>query len=253
MVLRIRCDAKVAQCPLGDKFGCDAEIDAPALLTLARELGLEVIGISFHVGSGCMDPPVYAKAIYTSKKLFDFAKQLGFNFNLLDIGGGFPGDKNTNLVELSHIINAALDQHFPDPEDVHVIAEPGRYYVSSAYTLITRIHSKREILRNGSTEKIMYFINDGVYGSFNCNIYDHKVVHPRTARDGLIEPAFRSSIWGPTCDALDQVCDNVMLPDLQINDLVVFENMGAYTIPIASPFNGFPLPTIEYYMEQGIT
>lgn len=61
---------------------------------------------------------------------------------------------------------------------------------------------------------------------------------------------FSSSVWGPTCDALDQVCKNVMLPDLEVNDVLMFENMGAYTIPIASPFNGFPLPKVEYYIER---
>lgn len=61
---------------------------------------------------------------------------------------------------------------------------------------------------------------------------------------------FKSSVWGPTCDALDQVCENVFLPMLDIDDIIVFENMGAYTIPIASPFNGFPLPKIEYYIER---
>lgn len=59
-----------------------------------------------------------------------------------------------------------------------IIAEPGRYYVSSAYTLATTIHSKREVFREGALQSIMYFINDGVYGSFNCNLYDHKVVYP---------------------------------------------------------------------------
>ena len=78
---------------------------------------------------------------------------------------------------MSGIINAALDKHFPT-DDVNIIAEPGRYYVSSAYTLATRIHSKREVYRDGLLKSVMYFINDGVYGSFNCNLYDHKVVHP---------------------------------------------------------------------------
>lgn len=64
------------------------------------------------------------------------------------------------------------------------------------------------------------------------------------------ERTFKSSVWGPTCDALDQVCENVFLPMLDIDDIIVFENMGAYTIPIASPFNGFPLPKIEYYIDR---
>lgn len=104
LVLRIRCDAKVAQCPLGEKFGCDPELEAPVLLNVASKMGLLVVGISFHVGSGCMDSPVYAKAIYTAKKLFDYAETLGYDFTLLDIGGGFPGDKNTSIVEVSSFL-----------------------------------------------------------------------------------------------------------------------------------------------------
>lgn len=57
-------------------------------------------GISFHVGSGCMDAPVYAKAIHAAKKLFDFAESVGYQFTLLDIGGGFPGDNDTSISEV---------------------------------------------------------------------------------------------------------------------------------------------------------
>lgn len=61
-----------------------------------------MIGISFHVGSGCMDPPVYSKAISAARKLFDYAESVGYNFSLLDIGGGFPGDKNTDIAEVNY-------------------------------------------------------------------------------------------------------------------------------------------------------
>lgn len=67
------------------------------------------------------------------------------------------------------MVNAALDDYFPESEGVQVIAEPGRFYVAAAYTLATLIHSKRDT---------MYYINDGVYGSFNCILYDHAVVNP---------------------------------------------------------------------------
>lgn len=99
-MLRIRCDAKVAQCPLGEKFGCDPVTEAPLLLNVASKLGLNVVGISFHVGSGCMDVPVYAKAIHVARQLFDYAETLGYSLSLLDIGGGFPGDKGTSIVEV---------------------------------------------------------------------------------------------------------------------------------------------------------
>lgn len=106
--------------------------------------------------------------------------------------------------QISAVVNKSLDQYFPSPS-VLVIAEPGRFYVSSAYTLACRVHSKREILnRNGKFESMMYFINDGVYGSFNCQLYDHKIVYPITLKTPD-EETFKSSVWGPTCDALDQV------------------------------------------------
>lgn len=100
LVLRIRCDARDAQCPLGDKYGCDPVTEAHGLLELARRLRLNVVGISFHVGSGCNDPPSYQKAIYHAKCLFDFGTTIGFTMDLLDIGGGFPGDRNTSIDEV---------------------------------------------------------------------------------------------------------------------------------------------------------
>lgn len=168
-----------------------------------------MIGISFHVGSGCQDPPVFAKAIHSARKLFDFAEKVGYNFTLLDIGGGFPGDKGTDIKEIASIVNHSLDMYFPS-SDVTVIAEPGRFYVSSGYTLACRVHSKREVHLNGKFNTVMYFINDGVYGSFNCNLYDHNIVHPITLKSAD-EVVFKSSIWGPTCDALDQVGDMIRL------------------------------------------
>lgn len=71
--------------------------------------------------------------------------------------------------QIAEVVNAALEDYFPLDAGVQVIAEPGRFYVASAYTLATLIHSKRDN---------MYYINDGVYGSFNCILYDHAVVTP---------------------------------------------------------------------------
>lgn len=65
---------------------------------------------------------------------------------------------------------------------VHVIAEPGRFYVASAFTLATSIHSKRSVRGDENSPNTvthnMYYINDGVYGSFNCLLYDHQHVIP---------------------------------------------------------------------------
>lgn len=112
IVIRIRCDAEVAQCQLGMKFGCDPTFEAPNLLRLSRMLGLEVVGVSFHVGSGCQDPPVFQRAIRHARVLFELAKDLGYKPYILDLGGGYPGDKGTSIDKYAQVINAALDEYF---------------------------------------------------------------------------------------------------------------------------------------------
>lgn len=254
LVIRIRCDAELAQCQLGMKFGVLVE-EAPVLLAVAKELGLNVIGVSFHVGSGCMDPPVFRRAISSASWLFKIALELGYNFTLLDIGGGFPGNTGTSITEIGKIVNESLDLYFPVDgcgSGVEIIAEPGRFYVASAFTLCTQIHSKREVKsavggEEEASKSFMYYINDGVYGSFNSILYDHAVVNPETLQDvHTSDKKFVSSIWGPTCDGLDQVCSSVLLPELSLGDWLVFSDMGAYTIVAAGTFNGFPVAKVQY-------
>ena len=107
----------------------------------------------------------------------------------MDIGGGFPGfdQPEINFEEVTWTINSSINKHFPEGSGVRIIAEPGRYYAASAYTLAANIIAKREVAPSPSEEKTrtMYFINDGVYCSFNCILYDHaeiKVEYLRVCR-----------------------------------------------------------------------
>jgi ornithine decarboxylase len=61
-----------------------------------------------------------------------------------------------------------------------------------------------------------------------------------------------SSVWGPTCDGLDQVVENALLPVMPVGEWFIFEDMGAYTLPVASPFNGFPVPKVHVVADQSI-
>jgi ornithine decarboxylase len=212
------------------------------------------MGISFHVGSGCRDYPIYYKAIGLCRSLFDEAEALGFNMTMLDIGGGFPGDSDKTIDDVAIVVNQGLETYFAD-KNVRVIAEPGRFYVASAFTLVTNIQSKKNIYDATSDEvnHVMYYINDGVYGSFNCLLYDHQHVKPLfLSQPSEDKKKFASTIWGPTCDALDQLVTDIPLPDSEIGDFLIFENMGAYTIPVASPFNGFPLPKVFCFISRDV-
>lgn len=262
LVLRIATDDSKAVCRLSIKFGAPLKA-CRGLLERAKELGLDVIGVSFHVGSGCTDPLTYSQAIGDARCVFDMGDELGFNMNLLDIGGGFPGSEDVELKfeEITAVINLALDKYFPADGNVKIIAEPGRFYVASAYTLVVNIIAKKVIMDDdmasdeedeGTTDRtIMYYVNDGVYGSFNCILYDHAhclpSLHKKPKPD---EPMYPCSIWGPTCDGLDRIVEQCNLPDLQVGDWLVFDNMGAYTVAAASTFNGFQRPDLHYVISR---
>ncbi|KAK3861728.1 hypothetical protein Pcinc_032344 [Petrolisthes cinctipes] len=244
LVIRIRCDALDCAIPLGIKFGVYPE-DAGALLAVARDLDLNIVGVSFHVGSGCREPQVFSRAIAAAKRVFEEAQDLGFNLNLLDIGGGFLGLGDNLLDEVAEVVNNALEEYFPEDCGFKVIAEPGRYFVASAFTLATNIVAKRDVKDDsGSLMSTMYYINDGIYGSFNSIVIDGQIVHGVPLKDCGESPLFPCSIWGPTCDSSDQVLSSAALPRLSCGDWLVWPGLGAYSMVGAGTFNGFPLPKV---------
>ncbi|KAH3696032.1 ornithine decarboxylase-like isoform X1 [Dreissena polymorpha] len=256
------------QCELGIKFGVNPA-KAIHLLRAAKSLDLDVMGVSFHVGSGCQEPEAFVAAIQQARMVFDQGLDLGFNMTLLDIGGGFPGHAGSFIAfdAISQVVNMALDKYFPAEEGVTLIAEPGRYMVASAFTLAVNVIAKRVVARdqNGSTEElngepsvsdqpaVMYYVSDGVYGSFNCLLYDHAEVNIKPLKYVDVDDmTFESSVWGPTCDGMDCILKNVQLPMHEVGEWFYFENMGAYTIAAASTFNGMQNPTRFYYCDADI-
>lgn len=281
LVLRILTDDSKSLCRLGLKYGAPLDT-CPGLLKLARELDLDVVGVSFHVGSGCKDPMQFADAVWRAKRVFDMGKQVGYEFGLLDIGGGFERE---TFAEMSEVVRDGLDLYFPKESGVRVIAEPGRFLVSSAFTLATNIIAQRRAIADtpepgpsaipeaaaAPAEEhegvdVMYYINDGVYGAFNCIMFDHQIVHPypltlsgqpQTARPPFPPPpnvhmpvdlpvqlgyqvVEKASVWGPTCDSIDCVREVVKLPKgMAVGDWIGWGEMGAYTLCASSTFNGF--------------
>jgi ornithine decarboxylase len=273
MVIRIHVDDSKSICQFGVKFGVRLGNTKP-LLELAAKLGLKVMGVSFHVGSGCCDASAYADAIRRARDVFEEAKLLGFNFTLLDIGGGFPGlcgpqnGVKLEFEEIASVINEALDECFGEFKDIELIAEPGRYFTASAFSLVTNITSRRTIETEEGTN-FMYYVNDGVYGSFNCLIFDHaNLAYPRflvknnstgvfthTSAEEINTGLFNCSMWGPTCDSMDCLTKSMKLPQLTPGDWLIFDNMGAYTLVAASRFNGMNNPKALYLIleENGLT
>jgi ornithine decarboxylase len=281
------------QCQLGMKFGCHPK-KVPHLLRVAKELEVDVVGVSFHVGSGCYDAMAYSAAVASARTVFNIAKQEGFHFNFLDIGGGFPGQANAKLPfeEICAVVRPALDLYFPENMGVRIIAEPGRFFVASAFTLALNVIARRVITKedynmdnddsdntnvahtdssessdgasadNADKEltgmsamtdpSYMYYVNDGVYGSFNCILFDHATVAPILFDEERFEnePRFTCSLWGPTCDGLDCIVKECLLPELTMGDWILFQDMGAYTMSAASTFNGMPKPKCYHTIHE---
>lgn len=261
LVLRIKTDDSNSLCKFNCKFGADLE-DVENLLKLAKGLGLHVVGISFHVGSGCRNKNQYKTAIENCHKVYNIAKELDIHFELIDIGGGFPGydskEDQITFDEIAEVLNQTIKQYFYDQENdkyiVEFIAEPGRFMVASSHTLVLSIINKKIRINKESNEKeIIYYVNDSIYSTLNNIIHDHFVISnenlfPFNERN---EKKYKSTIFGPTCDSLDKITDNIMLPDLLCGEYLYIENLGAYTTAVNYEnelFNGFNKPSIHYIL-----
>jgi ornithine decarboxylase len=256
VVLRIRTDDSKSVCQFSTKYG--AYVDAMSeLIGHCVDLKLNLVGISFHVGSGCMDIGSFESALRDVSKCFKIAASHGLHLKLLDIGGGFPGNENAkpSFTDIAGKISVIIDDLFP--KDVRVIGEPGRYFAAGAYTLVTNVFGRKKgipdsMLQKDDKQEYLYYVNDGIYQSFNCLFFDHhKITKDNTkylVLDRKVETEeFKTKIFGPTCDALDTISTELTFPKLAVGDWIYFPEFGAYTIAAASAFNGF-LTTKIYFV-----
>ncbi|PHT87841.1 hypothetical protein T459_09947 [Capsicum annuum] len=201
--------------------------------------------VSFHVGSIAQDPTIYREAIANARAAFDVADYLGIpKMQILNIGGGFRS--STPLFEeIADVVNEAVKDYFPDP-NLTMIAEPGRFFPETAFTLVTHVIGKR--VRG---EKIEYWIDEGIYGSFRPTLYNSCFVGIKPlSRQKSKESSqiYESTIYGPSCDSLDAVAVDIKLVELQMGDLIVFYNMGAYSKCAGTMFNGFDMLSVPTYL-----
>lgn len=240
--------AVAVQCVLGNKFGA-TEDQARALIDLASDLKLDLVGVSFHVGSGCRDPHGFSMAVAAARRIWNMMQSKGFAPNMLDVGGGFPGtdpgaaellanphlpdsgghEAGVSFETMARALREALDEHFPESENVELIAEPGRYLATAAFTVCLNVIARKDLrstfaksgaqldasdelvvgpldlstkeeeqIENCNVTQMLtgkqqqqqqeeghvppgalsYYVNDGVYGSFNCLLFDHAMLEP---------------------------------------------------------------------------
>lgn len=219
------------------KFGVDPA-DANSLLIKAYRLGLKPAGLSFHVGSQCSRLENYIEALEMASIIARDARLKQIPFEILDIGGGFPirhfDHEEDPFDRLAPVLAKEIDRLFD--RSIRIIAEPGRFLVGPAATLVMRVIGKA-IREN----KHWYYLDDGVYGSLSGQVFDHCKYEFKTLRDGSTQ---LSTLAGPTCDSFDIIARGEDLPELQLGDLVYVENIGAYSLASATTFNGMPMAKV---------
>jgi ornithine decarboxylase len=242
LVLRIQVPNTGSMVELSSKFGA-APGEAVDLIEAARAAGFTVEGLSFHVGSQATNFDNYVQALNISADIFHEARLRGHSkMNLLDIGGGFPApydEKVRPFHELARLINSEIERLFP--KDIEILAEPGRFLVATAATLVVKIVGKAYRDR-----KLCYYVDDGIYGTFSGILFDHCQYHLDSFSRGKRQIC---SVFGPTCDALDTISHAENLPELNLGEMLFSKNIGAYTTASATDFNGFARARIVHINE----
>lgn len=242
VLIRIAANNPEAKIDLSAKFGCDIT-EFETLYTYCKSIGLQVRGISFHAGSNCDNVNRHARMVYECIPLFR-----KHNLKTLDIGGGFPGTMTDgNIMDWCSPLRTALD-HLRlsmigyNDSCVEIIAEPGRYVVASAMSMVCTVIGK-----SLKGDVMWYYIDDGIYGMMSGVMYDNNKYDliPHKDQYDLFRPRYKSVFSGPTCDSVDVVLRDVEYEELDIGDKLTVENVGAYSIAHASTFNSIPLPVVK--------
>ena len=241
LVLRLRVPNTGSMVELSSKFGCDTG-EAVDLILAAFETGMVVEGLSFHVGSQCTNFDNFVQALNIAAAVRKEALTRGHEIKILDIGGGFPVPYNADVKpfrELAKKINAEIDRLFT--KDIEILAEPGRFLVATAATAIARIIGKAK--RDGKT---CYYIDDSVYHTYSGIVFDHCQYRVKALKGGEREIC---TVFGQTCDGMDTIAQSEELPNLEIDDLVYSEDIGAYSNASATWFNGFAPAKVVHVRE----
>ena len=235
VMLRLAVDNTAASWPLSEKFAASS-VETIELASYAVRLGLNPIGIVFHVGSQSTTTDAWVTALESAYHVWQEVKNRGIHFHTLNVGGGFPATHD-NLIP-DH--RAALDlivaetARFTDAMTIEV--EPGRGMVGDAGVLVTRVVGKAT-----RTNSHWMYLDTGVFHGLMESIGGINYRYTSLDTDGT-ETAW--TLAGPSCDSMDVIAKNIALPNVAIGDRIAISPAGAYTTVYAVAFNGLPVPTV---------
>ncbi|MDK2885673.1 MAG: ornithine decarboxylase [Thermosipho sp. (in: thermotogales)] len=233
-----------ADWPLTRKFGTSVD-HAIQLVKYAHDLGLNPIGVSFHVGSQNYNPNNWRVAIREVSVVFEEARRLGIEMKVVNTGGGMPIKYSKNIPtveEIAEVINQSIKDYLG--EDITVIVEPGRSMVGNAGALVSGV-----ILKSKKGEENWLYTDAGVFHGLTETIQNIRYEMSVIGKENENKQKF--VLAGPTCDSVDVMYYDAELPEsTTIDDLIVFYNTGAYTTEYGTNFNGIPSPKVIF--ENGL-
>lgn len=242
VLLRIATDDVTAACPFSKKFGLEPK-QAGEVAFAAKSSGINIVGLSFHVGSGSKNPESYKDAVKSCRDVWGVLRRGGLvdSMKILDLGGGWSY-KEKEFLAAAKKVQEGLASSGERVEQV--IAEPGRFFAAPSHNLYIRVVGKKP-MANGFGWR--YTLDESVYGQFTCIPFDH--ANPQIGRivlDKDEKPRKKSLalFFGRTCDSLDIIGKSIEVEELEVGDWLYVPNMGAYTTATSSEFNGFPKPCI---------
>ena len=237
LIVRVSFRSQQAVVDLSRKFGCALE-ELPVMVDLAQKNGIDVVGLSFHVGSQSLSPMTQVNAVRASVAAMKVMQHVNWKF--LDIGGSFPVSYQEAVLPIADFCAPVMEALTELPEGIEVFAEPGRFIAAPSMIEVISVVGKA---KRGA--KMWYYMDDGVYGGFSGQMFDHAAYPLAPLKPFEATGEFYSSVLaGPTCDSIDVIAEDIELPEMEIGDILIGKQMGAYTIASATEFNYYPKPKV---------
>jgi ornithine decarboxylase len=242
--VRVRVDDSGSVFRFSEKFGVEVESVAD-ILRHALKRGLRGYGISFHVGSQASNDDAWADALRSIGPVLAELWGEGIEIETLNIGGGYPcryrsAPSAPSLQSIAAKVAAACASFPCQPK---LILEPGRGIVGDAATLTTRVIARVD--RKGTA---WLFLDAGVYNAlYEALSFQGCTGYEVTCGRASDNERVRFSLAGPTGDSHDVIARNILLPrETTVGDILIFHSVGAYSLSVASAFNGFPVPRVHF-------
>ncbi|MEE8600385.1 type III PLP-dependent enzyme [Euzebya tangerina] len=244
--IRLRVDDSSASFPLSRKFGAEAA-KALILMREAQRVGLQPYGLTFHVGSQCVNPLAWAAAIGVTGDLMTDLAAEGIQIEMLDIGGGFPadyGDGVPSIGDIGRMVTSSIDELLPYRPTL-IAAEPGRHLVAEAGVMVATVLGRD--VRAGEN---WLYLDVGAYNGLmeslqTNNAWKFPIWSSRP--DHGVVPRLPFTVTGPSCDSSDTMFYGEMLPStIEAGNQLYIGGAGAYSLSYASSFNGFGPPATVF-------